>query len=163
VIVHRFRKEEKMKLGIKAGIVTAASVALIGGAAFAAPSFAVDSVETEPTQSQEMRQLHKGESSSERAAQRAEKKAEWEQMTDEEKAAHKAERAALRAEKKADWEQMTDEEKAAHKAEKRAEWEQMTDEEKAAHKAERQAKQAGAKGEGKRMGQAKGKGPHSES
>ena len=132
-----------MKLGIKAGIVAAASVALIGGAAFAAPSFAVDSVESEPTQSQEMRQLHKGESSSERAAQRAEKKAEWEQMTDEEKAAHKAERASLRAEKKAEWEQMTDEEKAAHKA-------------------ERQAKRAGAKGEGKRMGQAKGKGPNSE-
>ena len=132
-----------MKLGIKVGIVTAASVALIGGAAFAAPSFAVDSVESEPTQSQEMRQLHKGESSSERAAQRAEKKAEWEQMTDEEKAAHKAERASLRAEKKAEWEQMTDEEKAAHKA-------------------ERQAKRAGAKGEGKRMGQAKGKGPNSE-
>ena len=115
-----------MKLSIKAGIVTAASVALIGGAAFAAPSFAVDSVETEPTQSQEMRQLHK-------------------------------------AEKRAEWKQMTDEEKAAHKAEKRAEWEQMTDEEKAALKAELQAKQAGAKGEGKRMGQAKGKGPHSKS
>ena len=120
------RKGKKMKLGIKAGIVTAASVALIGGAAFAAPSFAVESVESEPTQSQEMRQLHK-------------------------------------AEKRAEWEQMTDEEKAAHKAEKRAEWEQMTDEEKAAHKAERQAKQAGTKGEGKRMGQAKGKGPHSKS
>ena len=101
------RKGKKMKLGIKAGIVTAASVALIGGAAFAAPSFAVESVESEPTQSQEMRQLHK--------------------------------------------------------AEKRAEWEQMTEEEKAAHQAERQAKQAGAKGEGKRMGQGKGKGPHSES
>ncbi len=135
-----------MKLSIKAGIVTAASVALIGGAAFAAPSFAVDSVETEPTQSQEMRQLHKGERSGERSADC--------DHTDEERAAHQAE-------KKAEWEQLTDEEKAAHKAEKRAEWEQMTDEEKAAHKAERQAKQAGAKGEGKRMG--KGKGPHSES
>jgi hypothetical protein len=99
-----------MKLSIKAGIVTAASVALIGGAAFAAPSFAVDSVETEPTQSQEMRQLHKAERSGERTAD------------------------------------------CDH-----------TDEEKAAHQAERQAKQAGAKGEGKRMGQGKGKGPHSES
>ena len=118
-----------MKLSIKAGIVTAASVALIGGAAFAAPSFAVDSVETEPTQSQEMRQLHKGDRSGERSAD----------------CDH------------------TDEEKAAHKAEKKAEWEQLTDEEKAAHKAERQANQMGAKGEGKRMGQAKGKGPHSES
>ena len=124
-----------MKLGIKAGIVAAASVALIGGAAFAAPSFAVDSVESEPTQSQEMRQLHKAERSGERSADC--------DHADEEKAAHKAERAALRAEKKAEWEQMTDEEKAAHKA-------------------ERQAKQAGAKGEGKRMGQAKGKGPNSE-
>ena len=118
-----------MKLSIKAGIVTAASVALIGGAAFAAPSFAVESVESEPTQSQEMRQLHKAERSGEMPA---------------------------------DCER-TDEEKAAHKAEKRAEWEQMTDEEKAAHQAERQAKQAGAKGEGKRMGHGKGKGPHSES
>ena len=118
-----------MKLGIKAEIVTAASVALIGGAAFAAPSFAVESTESPQTQSQEMRQLHKAERSGERSA---------------------------------DCEH-TDEEKAAHRAEKRAEWEQMTDEEKAAHQAERQAKQAGAKGEGKRMGQGKGKGPHSES
>ena len=117
-----------MKLRIKAGIVTAASVALIGGAAFAAPSFAVESVESEPTQSQEMRQLHKAERSGEGSAD----------------CDH------------------TDEEKAAHKAEKRAESEQMTEEEKVAHQAERQAKQAGANGEGKRMGQGKGKGPHSE-
>ena len=137
-----------MKLGIKAGIVTAASVALIGGAAFAAPSFAVESTESPQTQSQEMRQLHKAERSGEMSADC--------ERTDEEKAAHKAE-------KRAEWEQMTDEEKAAHKAEKRAEWEQMTDEEKAAHQAERQAKQAGANGEGKRMGKGKGKGPHSES
>jgi len=97
-----------MRFGIKASIVAAASVALVGGAAFAAPSFAVDSVESEPTQSQEMRQLHKAERSGERSAD------------------------------------------CDH-----------TDEEKAAHQAERQAKQAGAKGEGKRMGQ--GSGQHSES
>jgi hypothetical protein len=97
-----------MRFGIKASIVAAASVALVGGAAFAAPSFAVDSVESEPTQSQEMRQLHKAERSGERSAD------------------------------------------CDH-----------TDEEKAAHQAERQAKQAGAKGEGKRMGQ--GRGQHSES
>jgi hypothetical protein len=115
-----------MKLSIKAGIVTAASVALIGGAAFAAPSFAVDSVESEPTQSQEMRQLHKAERT---------------------------------GEKSADCDH-SDEEKAAHQAEKKAQGEQLSDEEKAARKAEHQA---GAKGEGKRMGQGKGKGPHSES
>jgi hypothetical protein len=72
-----------MKLAIKLGIVTAASVALIGGAAFAAPSFAVDSTESPQTQSQEKRQLHKGAQSAERSAdcdhteaQKAENRAE---------------------------------------------------------------------------------------
>ena len=78
-----------MKLSIKAGIVTAASVALFGGAAFAAPSFAVESTESPQTQSQEMRQLHKAERSGERSADC--------DHSDEEKAAHKAERQAKQA------------------------------------------------------------------
>ena len=82
-----------MKLSIKAGIVSAASVALIGGAALAAPSFAVESTESPQTQSQEMRQLHKAERSGERSADC--------EHTDEEKAAHKAEREAQRGEMEA--------------------------------------------------------------
>lgn len=99
-----------MKLGIKVGIVTAASAALIGGAAFAAPSFAVESTDSPQTQSQEIRQLHKAERSGEVSADC-----------------------------------------------------ERTEEEKAAHQAEREAKQAGANGEGKRMGQGKGRGSHSQS
>ena len=114
-----------MKLATKLGIVTAASVALIGGAAFAAPSFAVDSVESEPTQSQEMRQLHKAERSVERsadcdhteeekAAHQAEKRAEWEQLTDEEKAAHQAERQAKQAQAKGEGKRMGAKGKGPH-------------------------------------------------
>lgn len=75
-----------MKLGIKVGIVTAASAALIGGAAFAAPSFADDATESPQTQSQEMRQLHKAERWGEKSGDC--------DMTEEEKAAHRAERQA---------------------------------------------------------------------
>jgi hypothetical protein len=77
-----------MKLATKLGIVTAASVALIGGAAFAAPSFAVDSTEGPQTQSQEKRQLHKDAQSAERSADC--------DHTEEEKAAHRSERQAER-------------------------------------------------------------------
>ena len=77
-----------MKLATKVGIVTAASVALIGGAAFAAPSFAVESTESPQTQGQEMRQLHKGAQSAERSADC--------DHTEAEKAAHRLERQAER-------------------------------------------------------------------
>jgi hypothetical protein len=77
-----------MKLATKLGIVTAASVALIGGAAFAAPSFAVDSTESPQTQSQEMRQLHKCTQSAERSADC--------DHTEAEKTAHRLERQAER-------------------------------------------------------------------
>jgi hypothetical protein len=95
-----------MKLATKLGIVTAASVALIGGAAFAAPSFAVDSVESEPTQSQEMRQLHKAERSVEGSADC--------DHTEEEKAAHQAERQAKQAQAKGEGKRMGAKGKGPH-------------------------------------------------
>ena len=52
------------------------------------------------------------------------------------------------AAKKAEWEAMTDEEKAAKKSERKAEWEAMTDEEKAAIKAEK----GGKRGKGRKGG-----------
>jgi hypothetical protein len=76
-----------MKL-VKSGIVIAATAALIGGAAFAVPSFAVDSTQSPETQGQEMRQLHK-------TAQSAERSADCDH-TEAEKAAHRAERQAER-------------------------------------------------------------------
>jgi hypothetical protein len=95
-----------MKLATKLGFVTAASVALIGGAAFAAPSFAVDSVESEPTQSQEMRQLHKAERSAEGSADC--------DHTEGEKAAHQAERQAKQAQAKGEGKRMGAKGKGPH-------------------------------------------------
>ena len=76
-----------------------------------------------------------------------ERRARWESMSEEEKAAAQAQRERLRAERRAKWESMSDEEKAAARAqreqirsERRAKWESMSDEEKAA--AQREYQQA---------------------
>ena len=65
--------------------------------------------------------------STENKTPKKERKAKFENMTDEEK-------QALKAERKAKFENMTDEEKEALKAERKAKFENMTDEEKQALK-----------------------------
>ena len=81
------------------------------------------------------------------AITKKERKAKYENLTDEEKEALKAERKAKKEERKAKYESLKDEEKEALKAERKtkkeerkAKFENLTDEEKEALKAERKTK-----------------------
>ena len=66
----------------------------------------------------------------------------WSNASSQTKDKAKQEKKAVDEKKKADYEAMSDEERAKYKAEKKAKWDAMSDEEKAAIKAEKQAQKA---------------------
>ena len=71
---------------------------------------------------------------------REERRAEWENLSDEEKQAKREELRALREQKRAEWESMSPEEREAKRAEMRERWESMTPEQRDAIKQRRMHK-----------------------
>lgn len=116
---------KKAKTAIMIGIIVATALVILM-ASFPNVVNATEEVNNEETsavstENKTAKKERKGKRSS------SEKKAKFENLTDEEK-------EAINAERKAKYENMTDEEKEAKKAERKAKFENMTDEEKEALK-----------------------------